>query len=460
MGKCILRVAKITSQGSATGKTSHNYRQVEVPNADPKRGHLNEEYLNEGEKNIWTLANERIQEMGIKGVRKDAVRGMEFLITASPDTFERDSNGVMKGDYRDSGWLQDNFMFLGEKYGENLVAFTLHQDEKTPHIHAIVVPITADGRLSAKELFNPISLKKLQTEYAQAMSKYGLERGIEGSRARHQTMKQIYGAQQQTQQGIESDLQPLQATQQPLTIDKPGTLDLLNLERWKQQQEAKINAEYNHKLAEAREAAQKAQNIATANATAAEQVKVLQQRLNTAESLKQTHFEKVQLLEKALMKVDEHRIDKTWLRQQVDQVRARSVPQMEKDLLECIKGFSNAYELAQRLSNKGYKLTPMPTVRYIEDPKTEVRLDLDTHKIKGQSFAELVKADLDRSHQADLARIRKKKKNRKPPSSSPWPPPSRKRTKATVEVFNVHQGWAMPKKILGVWGQSPHSLKN
>lgn len=405
MGKCILRVAKITSQGSATGKTSHNYRQVEVPNADPNRGHLNEEYLNEGEKNIWTLANERIQEMGIKGVRKDAVRGMEFLITASPDTFERDSNGVIKDDYRDSGWLQDNFMFLGEKYGENLVAFTLHQDEKTPHIHAVVVPITADGRLSAKELFNPISLKKLQTEYAQAMSKYGLERGIEGSRARHQTMKQIYGAQQQTKQGIEHDLQPLRETHEPLTIEKPGTFDLLNLERWRQQQEAKINAQHSAQLDEARQAAQKAQILATANATAAEQVKVLQQRLNTAESLKQAHFKKVQQLDRIVLYVDENRFSKDWIRQQADKVRAKSLPQMEKDLLESIKGLKDLTQLSQRLESKGYKLIPPgEKMKYMDHPTTQVRITLATHPINNQPFGQFVTQALETTRQQEAAR--------------------------------------------------------
>ncbi len=412
MGKCILRVAKITSQGSATGKTSHNYRLAEVPNADPKRGHLNEEYLNEGEKNIWTLANERIQEMGIKGVRKDAVRGMEFLITASPDTFERDTNGLIKEDYRDSGWLQDNFMFLGEKYGENLVAFTLHQDEKTPHIHAIVVPITDDGRLSAKELFNPMSLKKLQTEYAQAMSKYGLERGIEGSRARHQTMKQIYGAQQQTQQGIERDLQPLRETQEPLTIEKPGTFDLLNLERWRQQQEARINAQYNARLDEARQAAQKAQILATANAAAAEQVKVLQQRLNTADSLKQAHFKKVQQLDRIVLLVDENRVSKDWIHQEADKVRAKELPQMEKDLLESIKSLKDLTQLGQRLESKGYKLLPPAPepIHYIENPTTRVRIALTTHQINGQPFGHLITQALETTRQQEATRLAREQK--------------------------------------------------
>jgi RecA/RadA recombinase len=402
MSKCILRVAKITNQGSATGKTNHNYRLVEVPNADPQRKHLNQEYVNEGEKNVWELTTERIGQVGIKGVRKDAVHGMEFLITASPDVFGRDNAGLVLSDYRSSAWVSDNLNFLRQKYGANLVAFTLHQDEKTPHIHAIVVPITADGRLSAKELFNPKSLRSLQTEYAQAMQPHGLERGIEGSRARHQDMKQIYGLQEQTRQALESDLKPLQVPNLSLTIDKPGALDLLNLERWRTQQEAKINAEHKHQLEESRKVAQKAQNIAVANATALEQGKVLQQRLNTSEGLKQAHYQRVEQLSQTiestnshlgwlLVAIDEGRMGKQWVHEQAQQVRDRVVPQMKKDMVASLEKLTDNTDVLHRLTKKGYEVSDAKGEEmYLVEPKTGVRLSLISTQIEGKSFGELV----------------------------------------------------------------------
>lgn len=414
MSKCILRVAKINSQGSATGKTTHNYRLAEVPNADPQRKHLNQEYLNNGEKNIWTLANERIEQIGIKRVRKDAVRSMEFLITASPDAFDRDSQGRV-GDLRDSGWLQDNINFLAEKYGDNLIALTLHQDEKTPHIHAIVVPITDDKRLSAKELFNPKSLRKLQTQYAQAMSKHGLERGIQGSRARHQTMKQIYGQQLKSQETIENELAPIQASHPPLTIDKPGAFDLLHLERWRQQQEAKINAEYNRQLEQARDIAQKAQNMAIANATAAEQVKVLQQRLKTSESLKQANFEKAKVIEEVYVVLkgnfdtmavltDEDRIGKNWVKTIADQVRRDTLPQMQKDILESLKEVSQVGQFYDRLKNKGYRLLPESNVRYLEHSSLPVRIDLTKAEFDGKLVDQLLTQSFEQARQQEMAK--------------------------------------------------------
>ncbi|RYY20022.1 MAG: hypothetical protein EOP41_09360, partial [Sphingobacteriaceae bacterium] len=62
----------------------------------------------------------------------------------------------------------------------------LHLDEKTPHIHAIVVPLTADGRLSAKELMgNKKNLSLRQDRYGEAMASFGLIRGVRESKANH-----------------------------------------------------------------------------------------------------------------------------------------------------------------------------------------------------------------------------------------------------------------------------------
>ena len=49
-------------------------------------------------------------------------------------------------------WKAANYQFACREFGqENIVRFTVHRDEKTPHIHCVFVPITQDGRLSAKD---------------------------------------------------------------------------------------------------------------------------------------------------------------------------------------------------------------------------------------------------------------------------------------------------------------------
>ena len=406
--RAICRVAKIKGAGSISGKSEHNYRQGHVPNADPERKHLNHEYVLNYE-TLGKAIEGRIKNAGVQRVRQDAVKGMEFILTASPEHFPRDQDGQVTQDCRKSEWLQANLDFLKQRYGPNLVAFTLHQDEKTPHIHAIVVPITTDNRLCAKQLFSPKTLRQLQTDYAKAMKPFGLERGVEGSRAKHVEMKHIYGLQQQERQAIERELKSLQAPTPPLRIEPPGMLDLLNLERWRKEQETKINAEHNRQLAQVKEAAQKAQKAAVANATAKEQGKVLQQRLETSEALKQANHEKAQNVEQRLdvakdtleqiaVLMDEKRLGPEWSRQNAERVRKRSLPQIEKVVSESLKGIANRTQLIERLTKSGYEVKlDKDNQTYVTDPKTEVRLDLLNHKIGKDSLGDMIRSSIEQT---------------------------------------------------------------
>ena len=424
--KAICRVSKVKGAGSIAGKSAHNYRLGEVPNADPQRAHWNKEYINP-HGDLAPAIEARIQEAQIIRIRHDAVKGMEFILTASPEHFPRDEEGQVNKDISNSKWVAEHLRFMQQKYGKNLVAFTLHQDEKTPHIHAIVVPITADGRLCAKEMFNPQTLRQLQTDYAQAMKPFGLERGTEGSRARHVTMKQIYGMQQAERQSIEKDIKTPEGLKEPLSIDKPSILDLANLERWKQKQEAKINQEYARRMAQLEKAAQKAQNAAVANATAKSEGKVLQQKLNTSEGLKQANFEKAQQtaqklattqghLEKVAVLIERGELNPQWSQQTAEQVRARVLPQMERDVLACLKEpIHDSGQIIERLKGKGYIVSAGKDpgkIQYLEHPQSGVKVDVQTTKFGGQLITEGIAAAIERTRQEEQKREQKQNLNR------------------------------------------------
>lgn len=419
-------MSKVKGAGSVAGKSAHNYRLGEVPNADPQRAYLNKEYINT-QRDLAPAIEARINEAGITRIRHDAVKGMEFILTASPERFKRDESGQVVGDMRNGKWVAENLRFMQEKYGKNLVAFTLHQDEKTPHIHAVVVPITADGRLSAKELFNPKTLRQLQTDYAQAMKPFGLERGTEGSRARHVSMKQIYGMQQAERQAIEKNIKPAEGLKEPLTIDKPGLLDLANLERWKQQQEEKINKEYARRMAQMERTAQKAQNAAVANATAKSEKKVLQQKLTTSEGLKQANHEKAQQtaqklattqshLEKVAVLVERGELSPQWSQQIAEQVRAKVLPQMERDVLASLKEPTHdSRQIVERLQRKGYTLSAgndPGKIQYLEHPQSGVKVDLQQAKFGGKSIYEGIAAAMERTRQEEQKKEQKQTQNR------------------------------------------------
>lgn len=109
----------------------------------------------------------RIREaQGDKTIRKDAVLCLQFFATM-PD-YSRRSAAERK---RFEGLVGD---FLRTLYGaENVVDMRWHFDESAPHIHATVVPITADGRLCCKEVFRPTKKRqeKWQRDYYEAVAK-------------------------------------------------------------------------------------------------------------------------------------------------------------------------------------------------------------------------------------------------------------------------------------------------
>lgn len=290
MPYAVIRVAKLKTQAHALAATAHNYRQRPVANAEYDAVRPNREYVNHEQKDYWSLAEARIQEAGVKRVRSDSVRAMEVILTGSPEAFVRDAQG-RAADYSKSKWAQDNLHFLQERYGaKNVVSFTLHQDEKTPHIHAVVVPITEDNRLSADKLFNPHSLRQLQTDYAAAMEQYGMARGVEHSQAQHQPMRRLYGQENQVARQV-AELTQAPPAPARFELREPP---LLGRDEWRRQEEARINAEIEQRVARERERLAQVAKLAQVNTAAAERVKTLQKQLHTAEGLKQLHFADLQ----------------------------------------------------------------------------------------------------------------------------------------------------------------------
>jgi len=123
-------------------------------------------------------SDNRIEAAGCR-IRKDSVRFVDTLITASPDFFKGKKREEIKT------FFQTAVDFLSRKIGrDNIFAATVHLDEKTPHKHLCFTPITEDGRLSAKEIIgNRTQLTKWQDDFfAHMVKKFpDLERGESAS---------------------------------------------------------------------------------------------------------------------------------------------------------------------------------------------------------------------------------------------------------------------------------------
>lgn len=182
--KAIMRCTKLKSIGNVAGSLSHTYRTRDTPNADENRAGLNR-YGNENSR----AALAKFQEMLPEKRRKNAVLGIEYVMTASPEWWEKASKREQEQFFMASrGWLEG-------KYGaDNVADFTVHMDEKTPHISAIVVPIDPEKKtLNARRFIGSRSLlREDQTNFARAVEDLGLVRGVIGSKAHHTTVKDYY----------------------------------------------------------------------------------------------------------------------------------------------------------------------------------------------------------------------------------------------------------------------------
>ena len=194
MGTCYSFVSteKIKDLGAFSRKLEHNFRiGGRVPNADPMKSYLNEEliklepgsdYIKEYNKRVLDSAYYQTHK-----IRKDAVRGIEVMMTFS-------SKDIPK-DFDFEQWKKENVEWLQSYFGkDNVVSAVLHMDETTPHIHAVVIPMVNE-RLSAAHFLNGRErMANLQNSYGDRMEKLGLTRGMKGSLAKHTDIKEFYTA--------------------------------------------------------------------------------------------------------------------------------------------------------------------------------------------------------------------------------------------------------------------------
>lgn len=191
MSYAILRTAKLTSFGNIGGSAQHNFRERKTPNADPERTTLNRTSGAQSAKEVLDGVKERLATQA--KVRKNAVLAVEYFIGASPEWFSQ-ADTKKREVYFDQAekWLK-------ERHGvENVIAVTRQYDETSPHVCAYVVPIDPKGKLNCSYFLDGREkLTHMQTDFAEKVgSQVGLERGIEGSKATHKTIRQYYAEMQ------------------------------------------------------------------------------------------------------------------------------------------------------------------------------------------------------------------------------------------------------------------------
>jgi hypothetical protein len=209
MAYAILRTAKLKSFGEIGGSLSHNYRTRPTPNANPIRTPDNSHSVSKS-----YLVMDGIKNRLPEKTRKNAVLAIEYLITASPEW------SGWQNKEKEQEFFKRSVEWLQQKHGkENVIATSIHRDETTPHLIAYVVPIDGRGKLNARSfLGGRAALSKMQTDFHSKVKDLGLERGLEGSKAEHKTVKEFYAELQEPlpkAEKININIQRLDVDNQP-----------------------------------------------------------------------------------------------------------------------------------------------------------------------------------------------------------------------------------------------------
>lgn len=169
---CIMRTEKrkrtdITGIQKENTRTATEYNNRVSPGMD-----VFNVVLKESNNWLQDIDNE-IKAAGAK-TRSNSVVALDTIYTASPNFFQGKTN------QQNDDFFKDCLQFHQEHFG-HIISAVIHYDETTPHLHVVSVPLTKDGRLSARDVIgNKSKMSKTQDSFFEQVGRgYGLERGMQ-----------------------------------------------------------------------------------------------------------------------------------------------------------------------------------------------------------------------------------------------------------------------------------------
>lgn len=193
---CILRIEKLKSFAQANARFKHNTRTQPLPTEDEvdiQSLYIPNAPSEEALKNGWNFeeffkhyANPE------QKIRKNAVLGFEIVLTFS-------KNAILPEQFKD--WCAENIRFVSEVFKTlNIFSIQAHFSEEQPHLHILTTAFIKDKKTNTMKLSGnqiikgPSHIRQLQTDYAERMSRFGLNRGIDKriTKAEHQNAKRFW----------------------------------------------------------------------------------------------------------------------------------------------------------------------------------------------------------------------------------------------------------------------------
>lgn len=175
--------------GAMNGIVRHITRMQKTPNADVDQQHRNYAVLGPSWDDIAGI-HDAIEARTPSKYRRDAVRVIEYIVSASPQWFELNPHCEREYFEAATAWFRSEFG------AENVVSAVVHNDESSPHMHLLVVPrdeSSGQPKLNAKRIFgNKGVLRRRQSEFSDVMASFGVERGKADPERRHTKVRDWY----------------------------------------------------------------------------------------------------------------------------------------------------------------------------------------------------------------------------------------------------------------------------
>lgn len=184
-----INIEKIKSLKDLEKSSDHDLRKdpALIPNIDVSRSYLNQALIEQTslEQDYVSLWHKRQFECEANGgdikLRKNSVYALKLyagFTHGADDNFDLDD------------WAKANVEWMQKQFGkENVIAATLHMDESTPHIHAVITPIDENGRLNVKKFTN---IRAIRASYNKAMKPFALENGVKYRKSEAKAIKKFY----------------------------------------------------------------------------------------------------------------------------------------------------------------------------------------------------------------------------------------------------------------------------
>lgn len=193
---------------------NRSFRERHVDNADPEKFDDNDVLQScsdeEGREISYDNAVRKrtagLKQPNGKKIRKDAVLALDVVLEfGDMNDIEAEGINTKEWEERSLKWLKDTFNVAGDGK-DNVISVVCHNDESSPHIHAVVTPVDERGCLCAKSFVDgAAALSRLQTSYAERLEELGIKRGVKGSSA-HNKSNKVYKAEKREAAEIPSPL--------------------------------------------------------------------------------------------------------------------------------------------------------------------------------------------------------------------------------------------------------------